>query len=148
MERRVPSVVLTTVATGCLAALLSAQAPPATTPPAAVVFSRDIQPILEKSCSSCHSADLKLAELDLSARDAAMKGGQHGAVIVPGSAERSKLYRLVAGLDTPTMPMEGDALKPSEVAAIKTWIDRARAGRVTARRYSFRNSISAHVTAR
>jgi hypothetical protein len=143
MERRVPSVILTTVATGCLAALLSAQAPPTATPPAAIVFSRDIQPILEKSCSNCHSADLKLAELDLSTRDAAMKGGQHGAVIVPGSAERSKLYRQVAGLDAPSMPMEGEALKPAEVAAIKTWIDQ---GAIWETPISFAQSIQPIMT--
>ena len=121
---RVPSTALATVALAFLTALLSAQAP--TTPPATpaeVAFTRDIQPIFEKSCASCHSADLKLAELDLSTREAAMKGGDKGAVIVPGSAEKSRLYRMVAGLDQPVMPMEGDALKPAEVAAIKAWID-------------------------
>ena len=76
--------------------------------PHAVTFARDIQPILEKSCASCHSGDLKLADLDLSNREAAMRGGEHGAVIVAGNAEKSKLYRMVAGLDQPVMPMEGD----------------------------------------
>ncbi len=124
MKRRVPSIIFATFAIGLLSALPHAQAPaaPAATP-AQVAFARDIQPIFEKACASCHSADLKLAELDLSTREAAMKGGDHGAVIVPGSAEKSKLYRVVAGLDQPAMPMEGDALKPAEVAAIKAWID-------------------------
>ena len=89
----------------------------------AVTFARDIQPILEKNCAACHSGDLKLAELDLSNREAAMRGGEHGAVIVAGNSEKSKLYRMVAGLDQPVMPMEGDPLKPTEVAAIKAWID-------------------------
>ena len=124
MHPRVPSIALATLTVSLLTALPHAQV--ATTPPAApgeVAFARDIQPILEKSCASCHSADLKLADLDLSTREAAMKGGDHGAVIVPGDAEKSRLYRMVAGLDQPVMPMEGDALKPSEVAAIKAWID-------------------------
>jgi hypothetical protein len=128
MLRRVPSLLLVAVATSSLAALLSAQAAPAQAPapsnaPASITFSRDIQPVLERSCASCHSADLKLADLDLSTREAALRGGEHGAAIVPGSAEKSKLYRMVAGLDVPAMPMEGDALTPSEIAAIKTWID-------------------------
>ena len=125
--RRAPSVILTTVMTASVVALLSAQAPtPATQSATAspVDFARDIQPILERSCVSCHSADLKLAELDLSTRDAAMKGGEHGAVIVPGSAERSKLYRMVAGLDEPAMPMQGDPLTKTEITAIQAWIDR------------------------
>ncbi len=111
--------------TASVVAILSAQAPtPAPQSAPAVDFARDIQPVLERSCVSCHSADLKLAELDLSTRDAAMKGGEHGAVIVPGSAERSKLYRMVAGLDEPAMPMQGDPLTKTEITAIQTWIDR------------------------
>src|SRR5688572_8395518 len=121
MRRRVLSIVLAAAVTGSLAALLSAQAQNPASPPSQVTFSRDIQPILERSCASCHSAELKLAELDLSTREAALKGGEHGAAIVPGSAERSKLYRMAAGLDEPRMPMEGDALKPAELAAIKAW---------------------------
>src|SRR5262249_23268683 len=35
----------------------------------------------------------------------------------------SRLYRRVAGLDTPTMPMGGDSLEATEIAAIKAWID-------------------------
>src|ERR687898_2533007 len=124
MRRTIPSIILVTVTSGLLAAL-SAQAPvPAPAAPTEVTFARDIQPILERSCVSCHSADLKLADLDLSTRDAALKGGEHGAVIVPGSAERSKLYRMVAGLDEPAMPMQGDPLTKTEIAAIQTWIDR------------------------
>jgi mono/diheme cytochrome c family protein len=124
MRLRVPSLILGSAAF-MLVAALDAQTPPQQTAaaPSQVTFARDIQPILEKSCNSCHSGDLKLAELDLSNREAAMKGGEHGAVIVAGSAEKSKLYRMVAGLDQPAMPMQGDALKPAEVAAIKSWID-------------------------
>ena len=125
---RVPSIVVAFLATGSVAVMLSAQAPtPAAAPAGPIDFARDIQPILEKSCSNCHGATLKLSELDLSNRDAAIKGGAHGTALVPGSAERSKLYRVVAGLDKPSMPMEGDALKPAEVAAIKAWIDQGAA---------------------
>jgi Protein of unknown function (DUF1553)/Protein of unknown function (DUF1549)/Planctomycete cytochrome C len=123
---RAPSVILATLTTTSVVALLSAQAPtPAaqSAPASQVTFARDIQPILEKSCWSCHSADLKLADLDLSTREAALKGGEHGAALVPGSAEKSKIYRMAAGLDDPKMPMEGEALKPAELTALKTWID-------------------------
>ena len=122
--RRVSSIMVGIFAIVFLTALPNAQAPgPTTATPSAVTFARDIQPILEKNCASCHSGDLKLADLDLSNREAAMRGGEHGAVIVAGNSEKSKLYRMVAGLDQPVMPMEGDALKPTEVAAIKAWID-------------------------
>jgi hypothetical protein len=122
--RRVSSIILGIFAIAFLSALPNAQAPsPTASAPPTVTFARDIQPILERSCASCHSGDLKLGELDLSNREAAMRGGAHGAVIVAGNSEKSKLYRMVAGLDQPVMPMDGDPLKPAEVAAIKTWID-------------------------
>jgi len=123
MRRIVPSIGAAAVVGGSLVALLNAQAPAAPAAQAQVTFANDIQPMLEKSCWSCHSADLKLAQLDLSTRDATLQGGAHGAVLVPGSAEKSKLYRMAAGLDQPKMPMQGDPLQPAQLAALKTWID-------------------------
>src|SRR5688572_5668466 len=126
--RRVSSISLGVFTIVFLTALPNARAPRPTTPtPSAVSFASDIKPILEKSCASCHSSDLKLADLDLSTREAAMRGGEHGAVIVPGNSEKSKLYRMVAGLDQPIMPMEGDPLTSTEVTAIKAWIDQGAA---------------------
>ena len=126
MRRTVPSLLLATAAVGFLTALANAQAPapPAATPaPASVTFAKDIEPIFSKSCWNCHSKDAQLADLDLSTRDAAIRGGEHGAAIVPGKAEQSRLYRMVAGLESITMPMDGSSLAPAEIAAIKAWID-------------------------
>jgi hypothetical protein len=127
MRQRVPSVFLATMATGSVVALLSAQAPtpapPAATAQGTITFARDIKPIFEKTCWNCHGAGLQLADLDLSTREGALKGGEHGASIVPGNSQQSKLYRAVAGLDDIVMPMEGDKLTPSEIAAVKAWID-------------------------
>jgi hypothetical protein len=69
--------------------------------PTAVTFERDIRPILETRCLSCHGPALRVSRLDLSTRDGALTGGTHGAALVPGSAEQSRLYRMVAGLDRP-----------------------------------------------
>ena len=125
-------VALSAGTTVALLALVSAQAQAPATAPPQVSFTKDIQPILEKSCWSCHSADLKLAELDLSTREATLQGGAHGAALVPGSADRSKLYRMAAGLDQPKMPMQGDPLKPAELAALKSWIDQGAAWEASA----------------
>ncbi len=127
MRRRAPSVLLVIAGIGLFAALPSAQAPTPPSPPAAasapVTFARDIEPIFAKSCWNCHSADAQLADLDLSTREAALRGGEHGAAIVPGNAEQSRLYRMVAGLEPITMPMDGSKLAPAEIAAIKSWIE-------------------------
>src|SRR5258708_617875 len=87
-----------------------------------VSSSKDIQPILETSCWNCHGATLQLSKLDLRTRESALKGAEHGTVLVPGKAENSRLYRLVAGLDQPRMPMNGK-LTQAQIETIKLWID-------------------------
>ncbi len=88
-----------------------------------VSFSKDVQPILHESCWNCHGPTQQMSSLSLYTRDTAMKGGQHGAVIVPGKAEKSRLYRLVAGLDLPQMPFGGGTLTDKQIATLKAWID-------------------------
>ncbi len=66
---------------------------------------------------------MQLSKLDLSSRESAIKGGEHGAAIVPGKAGASRLYRLISGLENPSMPLDGAKLTPNQIAAFKTWID-------------------------
>ena len=89
---------------GCAVALLlvtspRAQAPQPPTSQTAVTFATDIRPILEEKCLGCHGDTLKLSRLDLRTRESAIGGGVHGAALVPGNAEQSRLYRMVAGLE-------------------------------------------------
>ena len=123
MRRLVRSTPLAIAAIGSVVALLNAQAPAVPTAPSQVTFAKDIQPILEKNCLSCHGDAMQMSKFDLRSREAAMSGGAHGMVIVPGSAEQSKLYRMVSGLEKPLMPMSGGALPAEDVAKIKAWID-------------------------
>ena len=109
-----------------VATLLGAQAP-APTPSTPVSFSKDILPVMESSCLTCHGAAMQLGKLDLRTRDSALAGGARGAAIVPGNAEQSRLYRFVAGLESIRMPMGGDPLAPAQIAAIKNWIDQGAA---------------------
>jgi hypothetical protein len=88
-----------------------------------VSFTADIQPILQRTCWTCHGTAFQLSNLDLRTRDGALKGGNRGPALVPGNAEGSPLYRFVAGLDQPSMPLDGGALPAAQVAAIKAWID-------------------------
>src|SRR6266478_5898908 len=87
------------------------------------VSETDVQAVL-KRCSQCHGPTLQMSKLDLSTREAMLKGGEKGPAIVPGNAEASPLYRRVAGLQTPAMPMAPvPALNAQEVALLKNWID-------------------------
>jgi hypothetical protein len=116
MTRRIVAavIVLGLAGTGGFLAGSKAQEP--------VSFTKDIQPILQSSCLKCHGEALQLSKLDLRTRDAALKGGEKGAAIVPGKPEESRLYRRIAGLEKPAMPMDG-ALTDVQVSAIKAWID-------------------------
>src|ERR1051326_3063846 len=87
-----------------------------------VSFSSEIRPVFENSCVKCHGASVQLSKLDLRTRESALKGGVRRASIIPGKAEDSRLYRLVAGIEKPSMPMDGK-LTAEQIAAIKTWID-------------------------
>ena len=86
-----------------------------------VSFEKDVRPILQSSCESCHG-ELQVSGLDLRTRESALKGGDGGAAIVPGRADQSRLYRRVAGLEEPSMPLNG-SLSPEQVAVLKAWID-------------------------
>src|SRR6266404_7782319 len=77
-----------------------------------------------KRCSQCHGPSLQMSKLNLSTREGMLKGGEKGPAVVPGNADASPLYRRVAGLQTPIMPMPPVApLKAEEVALLKDWID-------------------------
>ena len=80
---------------------------PSATPPS---FTRDVAPILARSCLSCHGPTQQMSLLDLSTRAAALKGGQkNGPAIVPGDSSKSPLYRRLTGQDQPAMPLGAQA---------------------------------------
>ncbi len=115
---------LTLAATAAAWVSVHAQNPAPQSPAAAVDFTRDIQPILQASCYECHGPQKTKAHLRLDSRAGIMKGGETGAIVVPGKSEQSLIVRRVLGLDgDDRMPKEGDPLSPSQIALIRTWID-------------------------
>ncbi len=86
-------------------------------------FKSKVLPIFTARCQSCHNHTLKLSGLSLESAASMAQGGTHGPVIVPGNPEQSRLYRRVARMEKPFMPMEGEALPEAEVTSIKTWIE-------------------------
>ena len=130
MRSAIPSVLfgVTLAAVVGVAATAGAQTEP-------INFTDHIRPIMERSCWNCHGEAAQLSDLDLSSREGALEGGTKGPAIVPGRAEDSRLFRMVAGLDQPSMPMSGDLLSDAELTAVRTWIDEGAhwdAGEVTA----------------
>jgi hypothetical protein len=111
---------------GVCAGLGPAAGPPAlpsTTP--RVDFARDIQPILQHSCVSCHGARKQRGGLRLDDGVLALQGGNSGVVIRPGNSRNSRLVRLVAGLepDLRMPPGKRMALSRRQIAMFRVWID-------------------------
>jgi hypothetical protein len=69
-----------------------------------VSFTRDIAPFVANLCGNCHSAQRKSGGLSLVSYFDMMQGGDSGEVIIPGDKEKSRLFRLVGGLENPRMP--------------------------------------------
>ncbi len=102
---------------------VQAQSSAAPQPPA-VEFARDIQPILEKNCYECHGPKKTKAKLRLDSQAGITKGGESGAIFVPGKSDQSLIVRRILGLDgDDRMPKDGDPLPAPQLALIKAWID-------------------------
>jgi Protein of unknown function (DUF1553)/Protein of unknown function (DUF1549)/Planctomycete cytochrome C len=121
VRSRILSVGLPVLVAAALVAYARAEAREGQAAP--VSFARDILPLLEANCLSCHGAGMQLAKLDLRSRESAIVGGAHGPAIVPGNAEQSPMFRRIAGVELPAMPMEGARLTAAQIGAVRAWID-------------------------
>lgn len=89
-----------------------------------VSFSSQIRPLLEARCVNCHNAGALFGDLNLENRELAFKPRSKGAVITPGSPDKSSFY-LVLTLpegDRKAMPPTGHRISDEETALIKLWI--------------------------
>jgi hypothetical protein len=67
-----------------------------------VTYDSDIKPLLEASCFRCHGAERPKGGLRLDSKEAVLKGGEDGKVVVPGDAKKSLMLIAVAQLDDET----------------------------------------------
>ena len=72
--------------------------------PADLSYVRDVQPILDKNCTSCHQPASKQSDLDLTTYAAFRAGGRRGAAFVPGSPDQSLVIQFITAAVTPAMP--------------------------------------------
>lgn len=91
-------------------------------------YTADVRPILDQHCAECHMPDGDGAQksgFQIDSYASILKGTKFGPVIVPGSAESSTLYILVAGKADPkiNMPHGKAPLSAKDVETIRLWID-------------------------
>jgi mono/diheme cytochrome c family protein len=86
------------------------------------MFTKDVKPILEKNCYSCHTEKMR-GGLRLDSREALLKGGATGPTVVAGKADVSLLYQAISYKNEDLkMPPKGP-LPPEDVATIAKWIN-------------------------
>ncbi len=92
--------------------------------PGQVHFFRDVKPILEAKCYSCHQGSTVKGGLRLDTRAAALLGGRvDGPALVPGQPDDSPIYqRITSAYEDEVMPAKGDRLSEAEVATLRQWI--------------------------
>jgi mono/diheme cytochrome c family protein len=88
-------------------------------------FENKIRPILKENCYKCHSVQegKSKGDLTLDTKAGTLKGGENGAVIVPGDLDKSPLIKAVTYLDKDLqMPPKGEKLTDQQIADLKTWV--------------------------
>ena len=110
----------------CAAPIQVAHAAPQTKPqanrPDTIEFTRDIRPILDKHCTSCHQPASKQSDLDLTTYAGFRAGGRRGPAFVPGSPEQSLIIQFITAAIRPSMPMGQPPLAATDVSSIREWI--------------------------
>lgn len=89
--------------------------------PLALSFARDVAPILDRWCVSCHGAKEAQADLRLDSYAGALRGGEDGPVIIPGDLKNSQLVGQIERRLRPPMPPK-KRLPRDPVATIRAWI--------------------------
>ena len=89
-------------------------------------FVRDIQPILEQNCVSCHRPDKLKGDLDMTTLAATIKGGENGTSLVAFDPAASPLYThtTLKEDDDELMPpvKSGGPLKAEQQEKLKRWV--------------------------
>ncbi len=91
---------------------------------APVNFARDIRPIFEQNCISCHGPEKQKSSFRLDRRADFFKGGENGAVVEPGKSAGSALISRITSTDAgEVMPPKGERLNSEQIALLRAWVD-------------------------
>ena len=103
--------------------LLTLAVPVASAGEEADFFEAKVRPILVANCYGCHT-NTAMGGLRLDSRDAMVRGGNSGAVIVPGKPEESVLIQAVRRTHAKLKMPPATALKADEIAALESWVSK------------------------
>src|SRR5439155_9172072 len=86
-------------------------------------FEKEVRPLLQANCLSCHGAEAKIkGGLRLTSRADVLKGGDSGAVVALDKPEASLLLKAVSYTDDDLkMPPKGK-LAPAQIEVLTKWV--------------------------
>jgi len=89
-------------------------------------YTAKVRPILVTNCGKCHFDMNHKGGLSLATKEATMKGGRDGAVIVPGDSANSMLVKLIRhegpADDPKPMPPKAPKMSDADIAVIEQWV--------------------------
>lgn len=88
----------------------------------AALFSKQVLPLLRTRCLTCHGPEKQEGGLRLDSLDAAIKGGDQGAAIVPGDTENSLFVKAITFADPDLQMPPKQKLSDAEISVLKQWI--------------------------
>ena len=85
-------------------------------------FEKQIRPLLVEHCQKCHGAKKQEGGLRLDSREALLKGGENGPVVVPGTPGESRLITAVGYADKDLQMPPDEQLPAAAVALLTAWV--------------------------
>lgn len=103
---------------------------PALADPRAEFYRDEIKPVFANRCTACHDASKDAAGgLDMTTIAGILRGGDSGAVVLPGRSRDSVLWQSVAHTHPKLrMPKSDSRLPDADVERIARWIDEGAVG--------------------
>jgi mono/diheme cytochrome c family protein len=86
------------------------------------LFKETVRAFLVKNCLACHGGEKTKSGFNMGTREKLLEGGDHGATVVPGKSDESRLVKLISRVEEPHMPPMNPVAKEA-VAAVVRWID-------------------------
>jgi hypothetical protein len=88
-----------------------------------VSYAHDIQPFLMKYCAECHKQGKARDGYDVTSYAALIQRGSHGALVVPGKPDVSRLSEVLQGMSKSMPPKKAAQPAADETAKIVAWIE-------------------------
>ena len=90
-------------------------------------FETKVRPVIFDRCLDCHGREKSKGGLRLDSREAVLKGGESGPVVLPGKPDASRLIAAIRYDGDVQMPPKGK-LKDEDIAALTEWVKLGRGG--------------------